>query len=273
LDTRPIPSTGERLPIIGCGTWQTFDIGSSRSDYPSRQAVLETLFGVGGSVIDSSPMYGSSERVVGDLLAAMNGHGKAFVATKVWTPGRAAGITQMEQSMRLLRTDRIDLMQIHNLVDWRSHLPTLRDWKREGRIRYVGVTHYQAGAFADLEAAIRDEQFDFLQVNYALDEREAERRLLPLAAERGVAVLVNLPFGAGGLVRKLAHRPLPDWAKEIGAGSWPEVLLKFVLANPAVTCVIPGTSRADHMAINARAGTGPYPDAALAKRMVAAIEG
>jgi aryl-alcohol dehydrogenase-like predicted oxidoreductase len=179
----------------------------------------------------------------------------------------------MEQSMRLLRTDRIDLMQIHNLVDWRSHLPTLRDWKREGRIRYVGVTHYQAGAFTDLEAAIRDEQFDFLQVNYALDEREAERRLLPLAAERGVAVLVNLPFGAGGLVRKLARRPLPDWAKEIGAGSWPEALLKFVLANPAVTSVIPGTSRADHMAINAKAGTGPYPDAALVKRMIATIEG
>jgi diketogulonate reductase-like aldo/keto reductase len=188
---------------------------------------------------------------------------KAFLATKVWTRGRDAGIAQMEQSFAHLKTERIDLMQVHNLVDWRTQLATLREWKAKGRIRYIGITHYTASAFGEVEAVLRAEKLDFLQINYAIDDREVEKRLLPLAAERGVAVIVNQPFGGGGLLRGLRDKPLPGWAAEIGATSWAQVLLKFTLSHPAVTCVIPGTSRPEHMADNAAAGTGAYGDAAF----------
>ena len=226
----------------------------------------------GGSVIDTSPMYGSAEAVVGDLLSAAGTRDKAFIATKVWTTGRDSGLAQMRASLRLLKTDRIDLMQIHNLVDWRAHLPSLRAWKAEGRIRYLGITHYTQSAHDELESVMRSEKWDFVQINYALDDRAVERRLLPLAAERGIAVIVNQPFGGGGLLRKLSGRKLPDWAGEIGATSWAQILLKFVLANPAVTCVIPGTSKPEHMTDNLRAGFGVYPDAALLKRMIADVQ-
>jgi aryl-alcohol dehydrogenase-like predicted oxidoreductase len=261
--SRPIPASGEALPIIGLGTWQGFDVAPGSTEHRRLPAVLQALFDAGGSVIDSSPMYGRAEAVTGELLAAAGSRSKAFVATKVWTRGRAEGIRQMNDSLRLLQTERIDLMQIHNLVDWRTQLATLRDWKAAGRIRYLGITHYTAGAYGELETVMRAERFDFLQVNYSLEERDAERRILPLAAERGMAVLINRPFGGGGLLRRLRDRPLPPWAAEVGATSWAQLLLKFVLSQPAVTCAIPGTSRPEHMADNARAGTGRIPDAAF----------
>ena len=272
MHQRKIPSSGEMLPVVGCGTWRTFDVGAKPEDRAPLAEVLGILFESGGSVIDSSPMYGAAERVVGDLLASAGTRAKAFLATKVWTSGRDNGIAQMRQSMRLFKTDRLDLMQIHNLVDWRGHLPTLRAWKAEGRLRYLGVTHYTQSAHDELEAVLRAEKWDFVQLNYALDDRAAERRLLPLAAERGVAVIVNQPFGGGGLLRKLSGRELPAWAGEIGCTSWAQILLKFVLANAAVTCVIPGTGKPAHMRDNVQAGFGAYPDAAMIKRMTASIE-
>ncbi|MDM0072759.1 aldo/keto reductase [Variovorax sp. J2P1-59] len=271
MNTRPIPSTREALPVVGCGTWIGFDVAAGSAEYQRLPGVLDALFAAGGTVIDSSPMYGRSEAVTGDLLAASNQRGKAFLATKVWTSGRDAGIAQMEQSFARLRTDRIDLMQVHNLVDWRTHLKTLRGWKDKGRVRYIGVTHYTASAYAEVEAVLRAEKLDFLQINYSFDEREAAQRLLPLAAERGVAVIVNMPFGGGGLLRRLRDKPLPGWAGEIGSTSWAQVLIKFVLSHPAVTCTIPGTSRPEHMADNAAAGAGPVPDAAFWRRKDVAL--
>ena len=272
MHRRKIPSNGEMLPVVGCGTWRTFDVGAKPEDRAPLAEVLRILFDAGGSTIDTSPMYGSAEAVIGDLLAAAKTRDKAFIATKVWTSGHDSGVAQMRQSLRLLKTDRIDLMQIHNLLDWRAHLPTLRAWKAEGRIRLMGITHYTQGAHDELEAVMRAEKWDFVQLNYALDDRAAERRLLPLAAERGIAVIVNQPFGGGGLLRKLLSRKLPDWAGEIGATSWAQILLKFVLANPAVTCVIPGTGKPEHMRDNVQAGFGIYPDAAMLKKMVAEIQ-
>ncbi|MFM9922532.1 aldo/keto reductase [Variovorax sp. H27-G14] len=263
MNTRPIPSTQEALPVIGCGTWIGFDQRPGTAEYQRLPGVLDALFAAGGQLIDSSPMYGRSEQTTGELLAASGQHDKAFLATKVWTSGREAGIAQMEQSFERLRTRRIDLMQVHNLLDWRTHLATLRDWKAQGRVRYIGITHYTASAYAEVEAVLRAEKLDFLQINYSADAREAEQRLLPLAAERGVAVIVNLPFGGGGLLRRLRDRPLPAWAGEIGCTSWAQLLLKFVLSHPGVTCVIPGTSRAEHMTDNAAAGKGTYGDAAF----------
>lgn len=261
MQTRPIPSTGKRLPVIGLGTYQGFDVAPGSAEYARLPGVLQALFAAGGSVIDSSPMYGRAEATTGELLAAAGSRPKAFVATKVWTRGRAEGLRQINESMRLLRADPLDLMQVHNLLDWRSHLPVLRELKAAGRIRHIGITHYSAGAYDELAAVMRAEPFDFLQINYSPDEREAERLILPLAAERGMAVLINRPFGGGGLLRRLQGRPLPGWAAEIGAASWAQLLLKFVLSHPAVTCAIPGTSRPEHMADNVGAGSEPVPDA------------
>jgi diketogulonate reductase-like aldo/keto reductase len=271
MQTRPIPSTGAPVPVVGCGTWQTFDVGTGAAEREPLAEVLRLLFEAGGSVIDSSPMYGRAEAVVGDLLSAAGTRDKAFLATKVWTRGRSQGIAQMRESLARLRSDRIDLMQIHNLVDWRVHLPTLRAWKKEGRIKYLGVTHYTSSGYAELESVMRAETLDFVQVNYALDDRDAEARILPLAAARGMAVLINRPFGGGELLRSLRNRALPAWAAEIGCESWAQILLKFVLGHPAVTCVIPGTSRPQHMADNARAGMGMMPDRAMREKMAAAL--
>jgi len=271
MNTRPIPSTREALPVIGCGTYIGFDHAPGTPEYAALPGVVAALLGAGGKVLDSSPMYGRAEATTGELLAANGRRGEAFLATKVWTRGRAEGVRQMEASFRLLRSDRIDLMQIHNLVDWRTHLATLRGWKEAGRIRYLGITHYTSSAYAEVEAVLRAERLDFLQINYALDDREAERRVLPLAAERGVAVIVNMPFGGGGLLRGLLARPLPAWAAEIGCASWPQILLKFVLSQPAVTCVIPGTRRREHMEDNARAGFGAVPSPDFWRDKLAAI--
>ncbi len=267
MNTRKIPATGEQLPVVGVGTWQTFDVGSSPAERAPRAEVLKVLFESGGSVIDSSPMYGHAEAVVGDLLAEAGTRSKAFLATKVWTHGREQGIAQMEQSMKRLRTDKIDLMQIHNLVDWETHLPTLKAWKAEGRIRLIGITHYTESGHGLLEAVLQLGGFDFVQVDYALDDRGVELRLLDFARDNGVAVMVNQPFGGGGLLKKVSRRPLPAWAKDIGCTSWAQILLKFVLAHPSVTCVIPGTGNPEHMRDNVAAGFGAYPDRKLIDRM------
>ena len=263
IATRPIPASGAQLPLIGCGTYIGFDETPGSADYARLPGVLDTLFVHGGSVIDSSPMYGRAEQTTGELLTQSNRRARAFVATKVWTSGREAGIRQMEESFRLLGVDKVDLMQVHNLVDWRTQLATLREWKAAGRISYLGVTHYTASAYPQLESVLRSEKPDFVQLNYAIDDREAAQRLLPLAADLGIAVLVNRPFGGGGLLRRLRDKPLPGWAAEAGATSWAQLLLRFVLANPAVTCAIPGTSRPEHMADNLAAGRAPLPDAAF----------
>lgn len=256
MPTRIIPSSQEALPVIGLGTYRGFDVDPGGDAYGRLPAVLDALFAAGGSVIDSSPMYGRAERATGELLRARQLRPRAFIATKVWTSGREAGIRQMAESFRLLQTESIDLMQIHNLLDWQTHLPTLREMKAAGRIRYIGVTHYTASAYAALESVINATAPDFLQINYALDDRAAERRLLPLAREKGVAVLCNTPFGGGGLLKRLGKTPLPPWAGEVGARSWAQLALKFVLANPAITCAIPGTGNPKYMAENAAAASG-----------------
>jgi len=268
---REIPSSGERIPAVGLGTWRTFDVGDSASERAPLRDVLQRFVDLGGRVIDSSPMYGAAESVLGDLAAELGVTERLFVATKVWTSGREAGIAQMEQSMRRLRVRRLDLMQIHNLLDWRTHLRTLRLWKEAGRIRYLGVTHYTSSAYDELERVLRAEPLDFVQVNYSLGEREAERRILPLAHERGVAVLVNRPFSEGGLFQRVRGHAVPGWAAEIGCESWAQLFLKWILANPAVTCVIPATSRPQHLVDNMAAGLGVLPDAAMRDRIATAV--
>jgi diketogulonate reductase-like aldo/keto reductase len=268
---RPIPSSGEAIPAIGLGTWRTFDVGSGADVRAPLKDVLQKFVELGGRVLDSSPMYGTAESVAGDLAGGAHLTDKLFWATKVWTSGAAAGVTQMEQSLARLRVKRLDLMQIHNLLDWRTHLKTLREWKTAGRVRYIGVTHYTAGAYDELERVLRAEPLDFVQVNYSIGEREAERRILPLARERGVAVLVNRPFTEGGLFQRVRSTPLPAWAAELGCESWAQLFLKWILAHPAVTCVIPATSRVAHLVDNMKAGVGPLPDAAARERMAAAV--
>ncbi|MGH6689611.1 MAG: aldo/keto reductase [Gammaproteobacteria bacterium] len=268
---RPIPSSGEKLPSVGLGTWRTFDVGGSDPARAPLKEVLQRLVAQGGRVVDSSPMYGAAESVVGDLASELGLTDRLFLATKVWTSGREAGIAQMEQSLRRLRVRRLDLMQIHNLLDWRTHLRTLRAWKDTGRIRYLGVTHYTASAYDELERVLRGQPLDFVQVNYSLGEREAERRILPVAREHGIAVLVNRPFAEGGLFQSVRGRALPPWAAEFDCQSWAQFFLKWILAHPAVTSVIPGTSRPQHLLDNMNAGVGKLPDAATRERMAALL--
>jgi diketogulonate reductase-like aldo/keto reductase len=263
MRTRPIPSSAEPLPVIGCGTYLGFDRAPGSAEFAQLPRVLAALFAAEGSVVDSSPMYGKAEAAVGQVLDEADTREEAFLATKVWTQGREAGIRQIEDSFRLLRADQVDLLQVHNLVDWRIHLATLHDLKAQERVRYVGISHYASSAYAEVEEVLRREPLDFLQINYSVEESEAAQRLLPLAAERGVAVLVNRPFGGGGLLRRLRAKPLPAWAAEIGCTSWPQVLLKFVLSHPAVNCAIPGSGSPEHMAQNAQAGCGLIPEPAF----------
>ncbi|MFP5245264.1 MAG: aldo/keto reductase [Thermoanaerobaculia bacterium] len=251
---------------IGLGTWQTFDVSDSKPLEP----VLAEFVRLGGQVVDSSPMYGRSESVLGDLAVKLGVRDKLFVATKVWTSGKRDGIEQMTSSERKLR-GKVDLMQVHNLVDAETHLATLREWKSSGRIRFIGITHYTSSAYDALERAIRRGGIDFVQVNYSLAEREAENRILPLCREQGIAVLINRPFGAGSLFREARNQPLPAFAKELGATSWAELFLKFVISHPAVTCAIPATSKVEHLRQNMNAGRGPMPDAAMRKKIAAAL--
>jgi aryl-alcohol dehydrogenase-like predicted oxidoreductase len=267
INQRPIPRTGESLPVIGLGTWQTFDVGKGEPAREPLKKVLHEFVRLQGKVIDSSPMYGASESVVGDLATEIGLQKQLFLATKVWTSGRDAGIRQMEESFRRLRTEVMDLMQVHNLVDWRTHLATLRRWKEQGKVRYIGVTHYTASAYDQLARVLETEDLDFVQFNYSIAERDAERRLLPLAADKRLAVLVNRPFAAGGLFSKLLGKPLPPWAQQIGCASWAQFLLKFVISHPAVTCAIPATSKVQHLTDNMGAGVGSLPDAAMRERM------
>ncbi len=255
---------------IGLGTWQTFDVGPSPDARKPLADVLSLFVELGGRVVDSSPMYGRSEQVLGDLAVRTGVRDKLFVATKTWTSGKREGIAQMADSERKLR-GRVDLMQVHNLLDADTHLATLREWKQAGRIRFIGITHYTAGAYGELARYIERGGIDSVQLNYSLAEREAERRLLPLAKERGVSVLVNRPFGGGSLFRDVRNKPLPPFAAEIGCSSWAELFLKFVVSHPAVTCAIPATSKVEHLRQNMSAGRGPMPDAKMRQRIAAAL--
>src|SRR5437667_96257 len=265
---RVIPSSGEAIPALGLGTWQAFDVGDPARRGPLRD-VLRRFVDLGGRVVDSSPMYGAAEGAVGDLAAALGVRDSLWVATKVWTTGAAAGVAQMERSLELLRGKGLDLMQVHNLVDWQTHLATLREWKATGRIRYLGVTHYSAAGHDPPERVMRSVPLDFVQLNYSLAEREAERRLLPLARERGIAVLVNRPLAQGALFAQARGRRLPSWAADFDCASWAQLFLKWILAHPAVTCVIPATRRLPHLEDNMQAGVGRLPDAATRERITA----
>jgi diketogulonate reductase-like aldo/keto reductase len=271
--TKKIPRTGEALPVIGMGTWQTFDVGASAEARRSLEEVLAEFSRQGGKLIDSSPMYGASEEVVGDLTAKLGLRPKLFIATKVWTQGKEAGVRQMEESLQKLRADPIDLMQVHNLVDVETHLQTLADWQRRGRVRYVGVTHYTASAYDAVARIIAAHQLDFLQINYSVSEREAESRLLPLAQERRLAVIANRPFAGGGVFSRMAGKTLPSWAAEIDCTSWAQIMLKFVVSHPAITCAIPATSKIQHLRDNMQAGFGRLPDAKLRARIAEEIGG
>ena len=255
--TKPIPSTKEALPVIGCGTWQTFDVGS---DPGARAPLREVLKLLERNIVDSSPMYGSSESVAGDLIAELGLRDKLFIATKVWTSGRDAGIRQMETSFKRLRVQQMDLMQVHNLVDVGTHTKTLQEWKAQKKVRYIGITHYTSSAYAEVERALKTRQYDFLQINYSLGERDSERRLLPLAQELKVAVIANRPFAEGALFRRVKGKALPPWAAELGIASWAQFFLKWIVSHPAVTCAIPGTGNPKHMQDNLGAGAGKLPD-------------
>jgi diketogulonate reductase-like aldo/keto reductase len=266
--THAILSSSEKLPVIGLGTWQAFDVDLTSDNRRQLGDVLSLFVKLGGRVVDTSPMYGRAEDVIGELATALGIQDKIFLATKVWTRGKENGIKSMERSMALLRAKRIDLMQVHNLVDVQTQLATLREWKAQGRIRYLGVTHYEAGAFADVERIMRSEKLDFVQINYSLMEPEAQERVLPLAQERGIAVIVNRPFGGGDLFGRTRAKPLPDWAAEFDCRSWAQFFLKWIVANSAVTCAIPATNKPRHLEDNMMAGIGQLPDAKMRQRMV-----
>lgn len=272
IHTRTIPSTGEEISAIGMGTWVTFNVGAVPALRADRLEVLQTFLDLGGGMIDSSPMYGTSEEVVGWCLERAQRTDRAFSATKVWTPLGEEGPAQMARSRSLWGVAAFDLMQVHNLVDWRDHLNTLRADKDAGRIRYIGVTTSHGRRHDELEAILRAEPLDFVQLTYNVLDREAEDRLLPLAADRGVAVIANRPFRHASLFERFDHHPLPEWAAEIDCANWAQVFLKFIISHPAVTCAIPATSRVDHMRENMGALRGPLPDAALRARMVRTLE-
>lgn len=272
LSRRKIPKSGELLPAVGLGTYRAFDVGGSNAERAPLAEVLRLFVAAGGTVVDSSPMYGRAEGVIGDLAAELGLTKSLFLATKVWTTGREAGVKQMEDSFRLLRTDRIDLMQVHNLLDLGAHLRTLREWKAAGKIRYLGITHYHEGAYRELDQLLRGGDYDFVQLNYSIGERAAEQTILPLAAERGVAVIANRPFAQGNLFSRVREAPLPAWAADFDCTSWAQFFLKYILAHPAVTCVIPATSKPKHLLDNMAAGTGRLPDEAARRRMVDLVE-
>ena len=266
--SRAIPTTGEIIPVIGLGTWQVFDVGVSPNERQPLKEVLIRFVQLGGKVIDSSPMYGRAESVIGDLTSELHLRDSLFFATKVWTSGKQAGIDSMERSFDRLRVKRLDLMQVHNLVDLDTQLATMRAWKEEGRIRYLGITHYVDSAFPEVEKVLQREKLDFLQINYSIIDRAADERLLPLARERGIAVLINRPFASGDLFSRVRSKPLPAWTIEFDCKSWAQFLLKWILGNAAVTCAIPATGNIRHLEDNMAAGVGRLPDEKMRQRMV-----
>ena len=264
--SKAIPSSGESLPVVGLGTYNVFDVESTLAEIELRRKIVELLTRSGGSLLDTSPMYNRSEKVIGDIVGSGTDRESLFLATKVWTDGKKAGIRQMQRSAELMQTNVIDLMQVHNLRDTAVHMETIREWQESGQIRYSGLTHYTAGAHAALAREMQRFKPDFIQINYSMGEREAEEHLLPLAKDLGVAVLINRPFQAGALFRAVSGIEIPDWAKEFAA-SWGQFFLKFIISHPAVTCVIPATSKTKHMIDNLGAGTGTLPDKAMRNRM------
>jgi diketogulonate reductase-like aldo/keto reductase len=269
---RTVPATGEQVPAIGMGSWITFNVGGNQRLRDQRVNVLQTFFDMGGSVIDSSPMYGSSEDVIGYCLERIANTRSLFSATKVWTLLKVLGVGQMENSRQFWGVDRFDLMQVHNLLNWEGHLATLLDYKARGRIRYVGVTTSHGRRHDAIEKVMAKQPLDFVQFTYNILDREAERRLLPLAADRGLAVIVNRPFRRGALFRIIGRHPLPAWAVEFDCANWAQFFLKFIVSHPAVTCAIPATSRADHMEENMGALYGRLPDRKMRERMIAYVE-
>ncbi|MCU7494922.1 MAG: aldo/keto reductase [Ignavibacteria bacterium] len=269
---RKIPSTGEMMPVIGLGSWLQFDVGSSPAEREPLREVLRKMAELGGKMIDSSPMYGKSEKVIGDLTNELGIADSFFYATKVWTSGEKPGIEQMESSLRKMRRSTMDLIEVHNLLDWKTHMRTLNKWKKEGRVRYIGLTHYTSSAHEKLESIIKSEKIDFVQLNYSIGDRNAEGSLLNTAREKGVAVIVNVPFDQDGLFRKVKGKKLPDWAGDYEIKSWGQFFLKFIISHPAVTCVIPGTSDPEHLIDNMAAGTGNLPDAKARYEMVSYFE-
>ena len=270
--TRAIPSSGEEVPVIGMGSWITFNVGDDQDLRDQRAEVLREFFARGGKVIDCSPMYGSSAEVIGYGLQQLGRPPRLFAASKVWTWLKGDGPEQMAEQRAAWGVERFDLMQVHNLLNWDGHLETLTRMKEEGRIRYLGITTSHGSRHDEMAAVMKSQPLDFVQFTYNILDRAAEERLLPLAADRGQAVLANRPFRQKALIRRFEGQPLPGWAAEIGATTWAQALLKFVVAHPAVTCVIPATSRVDHMAENMAVLTGPLPDAALRRRMAADAE-
>jgi diketogulonate reductase-like aldo/keto reductase len=270
---KPIPASGERLPVIGMGSWLTFDVGDDPAARAVRVEVLRAFFAHGGALIDSSPMYGSAEDVIGYCLAQLPDRPRLFAATKVWTPGRWLGVQQMEASRGRWGVSRFDLMQVHNLLDWQAHLETLKAMKAEGRLRYIGITTSHGRRHGEFARVMQREPLDFVQFTYNLRDREVEQQLLPLAAERGMAVIANRPLDGGGLIGQVRGKPLPPWAAEFDCASWAQFFLKFVVSHPAVTCAIPATSKVEHMRDNMGAGSGRLPDAAMRERMIGYFEG
>ena len=268
--TRKIPSTDEELPVIGLGTWQVLDV-QDEEKFPELKNVLQTLHDGGGRLIDTSPMYGRSETAIGKLTTGLLIKDDFFYATKVWTEGREAGIRQMEDSMQKMARTSLDLIQVHNLVDWKTHLRTLRQWKDEGRVRYIGFTHYTDSMHEALADIIRKEPLDFVQFNYSITDRHAQQMLLPLCHEKGVATIINRPLGQGQLMRQAKNKTLPEFAEELGISSWGQYFLKFIISHPAVTCVIPATSSSSHMRDNAASGDGYLPDDAMREQMAAVV--
>jgi diketogulonate reductase-like aldo/keto reductase len=270
--TRPIPSTGEPLPVVGLGSWITFNVGNDRVARDACTEVMRAFFEAGGRMIDSSPMYGSSQAVIGEGLARIGGAARVFAADKVWIGAGARGPGQIEESRRLWKVPRFDLLQVHNLLAWEEHLPALLAMKAAGRLRYVGITTSEGRRHREIESIMRSQPIDFVQVSYNLLDREAEERILPLARERGIAVIVNRPFREGALLRGLQRHPLPPWVAEIGCDGWAQFALKFIVSHPAVTCAIPATSSVAHVRQNMGAALGRQPDAAMRRRMAAYVE-
>ena len=269
---KSIPASGESLTVIGVGTSRTFEVGTSDTALAPLVGVLQAFFDQGGQLIDSSPMYGSAEEVAGALLRRIDNTAGLFAATKVWTDGKDSGIAQMQRSMKRMGVERFDLMQIHNLRDWRVHLETLLDWKADGKVRYIGITTSHGRYHSELEDILRQQPLDFVQFSYNIVDRAVEKRLLPTASEHGIATLINRPYQRGSLFRKVKGKPLPDWAAEIDCASWGQFFLKFIAAHPDVTCVIPATSKLKHMVDNMGAGFGRLPDAAMRRRMIEHVE-